>query len=116
MQLLGYDAAVIGNHEYDYGTDHLAAYLKAAGYPDAHDQTVVLASNAIVPSGHPLADKDLFRKTHLMVLENGLKIGLFSLIGRSAAGVIFLILKIPKTLLFLQPLNSCGNCILSSLL
>lgn len=87
MQLLGYDAVIIGNHEYDYGTDHLAAYLLAAGYPEAHAQTVVLAGNARVPAGHPLADKDLFRKTHLTVLENGLKVGLFSLIGRAAVAV-----------------------------
>ena len=33
MHLIGYDAATIGNHEYDYGTAVLARYLQAAGYP-----------------------------------------------------------------------------------
>ncbi|HHW73625.1 MAG TPA: hypothetical protein GX744_00005, partial [Firmicutes bacterium] len=40
-QLMGYDAVAIGNHEYDYGTDLLARYLKAAGYPEANKKTTL---------------------------------------------------------------------------
>ncbi len=85
MQLIGYDAAVIGNHEYDYGTDVLARYLQAAGYPEAHDKTVLLASNTVPPKDHPLAI--IFRQKHLIEMENGLTVGIFGLIGKDAISV-----------------------------
>ncbi|MDW7740211.1 MAG: bifunctional metallophosphatase/5'-nucleotidase [Bacillota bacterium] len=84
MQLIGYDAAVIGNHEYDYGPDILAKYLLEAGYPAAHDKTVIIASNTVAPSDHPLARDGLYRSNHLITLDNGLVIGIFGLIGEQA--------------------------------
>jgi 2',3'-cyclic-nucleotide 2'-phosphodiesterase (5'-nucleotidase family) len=87
MQLIGYDAVIIGNHEYDYGAGILAAYLQAAGYPEAHQRTVVLAANTVAPADHPLAALGLYRATHLLELENGLKVGLFGLIGKDAISV-----------------------------
>lgn len=87
MQKMGYDAVVIGNHEYDYGPDVLAQYLLQAGYPEAHQKTLVLASNAEAPSDHPLAAQGLYRKTGMFELENGLKVGVFSLIGKDAIQV-----------------------------
>ncbi len=83
-QKIGYDALVIGNHEFDYGPDILADYYLEAGYPAAHEQTVILASNTLAPPNHPLAAKDLYRQTRVMTLENGLKVGLFGLIGKQA--------------------------------
>lgn len=83
-QMIGYDAVVIGNHEYDYGPDILADYFIEAGYPAAHDQTVILASNTVAPPDHPLASKGLYRESKIIVLENGLKVGLFGLIGKQA--------------------------------
>ena len=85
MHLVGYDVATIGNHEYDYGTDLLAAYLQAAGYPGANDRTALLASNTAPPKGHPLAG--IFLKEHLIELENGLTVGFFGLIGKDAISV-----------------------------
>jgi 5'-nucleotidase/UDP-sugar diphosphatase len=84
MQEIGYDAVTIGNHEYDYGPDILAQYLLQAGYPEAHEETLVLASNTKAPSGHPLADRSLYRKTGMFELENGVKVGVFGLIGKDA--------------------------------
>jgi len=69
MQEMGYDAVVIGNHEYDYGPDVLARYLLKAGYPEAHRQTLVLASNTKAPEDHPLAARDLYRNTGMFELE-----------------------------------------------
>jgi len=83
-QAIGYDAVVIGNHEYDYGPDILAEYFIEAGYPDSHDQTVVLASNTAAPPEHPLKVNDLYRDKELIELDNGLKVGLFGLIGKQA--------------------------------
>ncbi len=83
-QLLGYNAVTVGNHEYDYGPAILAGYLLEAGYPEAHQVTAVLASNAIVPDDHRLAVKDLFRDSVLLTLDNGLKVGVFGIIGERA--------------------------------
>lgn len=86
-QEIGYNAVAIGNHEYDYGADILAVYLQAAGYPENHDRTAVLAANTVAPPTHPLAELDLYRDTHLLELENGLKVGLFGIIGKDAVSV-----------------------------
>ena len=84
MQKMGYDAVAIGNHEYDYGPAVLARYLLKAGYPEAHRKTLVLASNTKAPEDHPLAARDLYRNTGMFELENGLRVGVFGLIGESA--------------------------------
>jgi 5'-nucleotidase/UDP-sugar diphosphatase len=88
MQKMGYDAVAIGNHEYDYGPDVLAQYLLQAGYPEAHQKTLVLASNTEAPSDHPLAAQGLYRKTGMFELENGLKVGVFGIIGKDAVELI----------------------------
>ena len=85
MQAIGYDAVIIGNHEYDYGTDVLVTYLQAAGYPEAHERTVVLASNAVAPADHPM--QGLYYRTHILELDNGLTVGLFGLLGKDALSV-----------------------------
>ena len=84
MQRMGYDGVTIGNHEYDYGPDALAQYLVRAGYPLAHQKTLVLASNTEAPANGSLASQDLCRKTGMFELENGLKVGVFGLIGKEA--------------------------------
>jgi 2',3'-cyclic-nucleotide 2'-phosphodiesterase (5'-nucleotidase family) len=84
MQEMGYDAVTIGNHEYDYGPDVLAQYLLEAGYPEAHQETVLLASNTEAPSSHPLAVLGLYENTGMFELENGLKVGVFGIVGDDA--------------------------------
>ena len=88
MQKMGYDAVVIGNHEYDYDPDVLVQYLLQAGYPEAHQKTLILASNTEAPPDHPLAAWGLYRKTGMFELENGLKIGVFGLMGKEAIQVL----------------------------
>ncbi len=87
MQEMGYDAVIIGNHEYDYGPDVLAKYLISAGYPEAHSQTMVLASNTRAPQDHLLAEQQLYKDIQTIELHNGIKIGIFSLIGKDAISV-----------------------------
>lgn len=87
MQMIGYDAVVIGNHEYDYGPDVLAGYLQEAGYPGAHHETAVLASNTLPPADHLLVRNSLFKENVMITLDNGLRIGLFGLIGKDAVSV-----------------------------
>lgn len=83
-QMIGYDAVVIGNHEYDYGPDILANYYIEAGYPAAHEETMIIASNTVAPADHPLAANNLYLESALLELDNGLKVGLFGLIGKQA--------------------------------
>ncbi len=85
MHSLGYDAITIGNHEFDYGSDALADYFRAAGYPEAATHTPVVASNIVIPADHPLAAIDS-KQTYVKTLANGLRIGFFGLIGKEAAG------------------------------
>ena len=83
FQMIGYDAITIGNHEFDYGSEVFASYLKAAGYPEAGNQTVILGSNTDPPIGHPLNDVGI-QQSFIRELSNGLKVGVFGLIGDDA--------------------------------
>lgn len=83
FQMIGYDAITIGNHEFDYGSDQYAHYLRAAGYPEAHSETVLLGANTKPPTDHPLSEMDI-RSHFIKELSNGLKVGIFGLIGYDA--------------------------------
>ncbi len=61
----------IGNHEFDYGPDYLASYLKRAGYPKAKEKTILLSSNVLTPADHPLGRVGI-QETYIKELENGL--------------------------------------------
>lgn len=83
MQLIGYDGIVIGNHEFDYGPDQLERYLRSAGYPHANEYTPILGTNIHPPDDHPLSESGI-KRTSLKELGNGLKVGIFGLIGEDA--------------------------------
>jgi len=95
MGAIGYDAVTIGNHEFDWGPELLARYLAQAGYPDPDGEfgrrggdalPALVASNLSTPPGDPLGRAGL-RRTHLVELENGLRVGLLGLLGRNAASL-----------------------------
>ncbi len=83
FQAIGYDAITIGNHEFDYGPDIFAQYLKAAGYPEVSDRTVILGTNTRPPAEHPLSALGI-KKHYIKELENGVKIGVLGLLGDDA--------------------------------
>ena len=83
MLSLGYDAITIGNHEFDYGADVLAAYFRAAGYPRVGKTTPIVASNTVIPEGHALGEAGI-QKTAIKTLANGLQVGFFGLLGKDA--------------------------------
>lgn len=87
MQSIGYDAAVVGNHEFDYGPATLADYYAAGGYPEAHENMAVLGTNVNAPSEHGLDDVGLLPTTTIE-LQDGTTIGLFGLLGENAIDVI----------------------------
>ncbi len=86
MMEIGYDATTIGNHEFDYGPDALAEYFQRAGYPNAHKKLPLIISNLSIPDGHSILDVE-FLPNKIMELENGLKLGLFGLLGTDAYAV-----------------------------
>jgi 5'-nucleotidase / UDP-sugar diphosphatase len=85
MRAAGYDVITLGNHEFDFGPELLARAAAAAGFPGAASPALV-ATNARIPASHPLGDIGLLR-SHLVELENGLRVGYIGLLGREAARV-----------------------------
>ncbi|SFR43996.1 5'-nucleotidase [Yoonia tamlensis] len=69
MNLLGYDAMTVGNHEFDDGPEVLRGFMDAVEFP-------VLMSNADV-SGEPLLADVLMKST--VIEQGGEKIGLIGL-------------------------------------
>ena len=86
MMELGYDVVTIGNHEYDFGPDTLAEYLRVSGYPEANSRTALVGTNTLPPSGHPLGEMGI-KTTHIQILSNGLKLGFFGIMGVDAVDV-----------------------------
>jgi 5'-nucleotidase / UDP-sugar diphosphatase len=90
MGEMGYDAATLGNHDYDFHPAGLAAMLRTARSRSGRLPALV-ASNVVFtkddPRDAPL--KAAFRDypvTEYAVLErNGIRIGLFGIMGRDAA-------------------------------
>lgn len=76
MNRMGYDAATIGNHEFDYGLENLARLYKKAKFP------IVCANYDF--TGTPLEG---LVKPYVVIKRNGLKIGIFGL-GPKLDGLI----------------------------
>lgn len=92
MDKMGYDAVVLGNHEFEWGPAVLAQRLNAAikagvkvdilssniefSATDSHDDTL-----------EQLHTTGVIKKMKVLTLSNGLKVGLFGLMGKSATDV-----------------------------
>jgi len=68
MNLMGYDAATIGNHEFDFGLENMARIFKMANFP------IVCANYDF--SGTPVEG---IVKPYVIIKRNGIKIGIFGL-------------------------------------
>lgn len=68
MNLMGYDAATIGNHEFDFGVDNMARLFRKAKFP-------------IVCANYDFTGTALegLVKPYVIIKRNGLKIGIFGL-------------------------------------
>lgn len=76
MNLMGYDAMAIGNHEFDFGMDNMARLFRMAKFP-------ILCANYDV-KGTVLEG---LVKPYVILERNGLKIGVFGL-GPKLAGLV----------------------------
>ncbi len=91
MKKMGYDCITLGNHEFEFGPETLSNILKAAekrgGFPQ------IVASN-LVFSDKSVNDDELQKfvsngliKPWIVINKNGLRIGIFGLMGIDAASV-----------------------------
>jgi 5'-nucleotidase len=77
MNEMGYDAATIGNHEFDFGMDNMARLFRMAKFPivcSNYDCTGTVLEGLVKP--------------YVTLKRNGLKIGLFAL-GPKLKGLVF---------------------------
>ena len=90
MKKMGYDYITFGNHEFEFGTDVLAKIINAAQKKGGHPQ--IVASNLVFSKNHEDDSlQNLFEngtiQPYNVFQKNGLKIGIFGLVGIDAASV-----------------------------
>ena len=91
LKMMGYDAVTLGNHEFDLKPDGLARTLMAAKAKGGMPQ-IVFAS-ATFDKNDPADDSlaEAFRevdvKNYIVLVRNGIKIGIFGIMGKDAAAL-----------------------------
>lgn len=91
MGMMGYDATVLGNHEFDFRVQGLAKHLKSA-LASGDDLVDILSSNTNYDIDNKSAGlkeleqaaEDYGVKDYKIVEKNGVKIGMFGLMGYEA--------------------------------
>ena len=90
MGKMGYDAVTLGNHDFDFHADGLAAMLQAA--KERSKQLPALVASNVIFSGDDAGDnllKQAFKsypvKEYTIIERNGMRIGLFGIMGKDAA-------------------------------
>lgn len=91
MQAIGYDAAVIGNHEFDFHCDGLADIIESALEHGKIPQLVLSNGNFSSTDKRDDRLEALFNQgvilPHFIMEKNDIKIGMFGLMGKEAASV-----------------------------
>lgn len=89
---LQYDAVTIGNHEFDWGPDVLGQMITLA---DASGVVTPIVASNIVPNAGDAGDDQLeahftsgrIENSRVQVLDNGLRVGLFGILGDEAQSI-----------------------------
>jgi 5'-nucleotidase/UDP-sugar diphosphatase len=90
LKKMGYDAVGLGNHEFDLKPDGLARILAAAsagGMPLALLSNAVFSAESAKDDSLEKAFSDGLVKPYTVMVSNGVKIGIFALMGKEAAEV-----------------------------
>ena len=88
MKTMGYDAICLGNHEYDFGPEWLAAVINTSRFKG--EIPSLLASNAVFDNKDNRDDdleklfSDNIISRKLVLTKDGIKIGIFSILGKDA--------------------------------
>ena len=106
MSEIGYDVITIGNHEFDFGPETLNKILNTA--KKNGEIPKIVSSNIIVPKD--FADKyNNFKfngngaiSSFTIIKKNGLKIGIFGIMGKDASNVA----PLKKPITFSDPIKS----------
>ncbi len=112
MGQIGYDVVTLGNHELDLHADKLAQMLRTA--KDSGERLPkMVASNFIFAQGNPRSD-DLQRvfqefpvHEYLVLERNGVRVGIFGLMGESAA----IDTAYPKDIIFENPVEAARRMV-----
>lgn len=87
MKQIGYDAVTFGNHEFDFGTKPLAEIINSAQINGGTPKLVA----SFLKFSDETGDDDLQKlyedntiKPYIILVKNGLKIGIFSVLGYDA--------------------------------
>jgi len=111
LQAMGYDAITLGNHEFDLKPAGLAAALRTAKAKGGMPQIVL--ANPIFDRKQPVlsALADTFTETgvkpYTILKRDGLKIGIFGIIGKDAVDVS----PFAKPLTFRDPVESTRDMV-----
>ena len=111
LKAMGYDAITLGNHEFDLKPTGLAAILRTAKAKDGLPQ-IVLANPVFdrkQPSLSGLADAftEAGVKPYVVLQRNGMKIGIFGLLGKDAVEVS----PFAKPLTFRDPVETAKDVV-----
>ncbi len=88
MREMGYDAVALGNHEFDFGPGRLAGIINSS-HDDAEIPQLLLSNaefdekDSADDSLKELFDRDIIKR-YIIIDKNGLRIGIFSLMGEDA--------------------------------
>jgi len=89
MGEMGYDVTTFGNHDFDFHNDGLAEAMRIAGSKRGLLPAIVASNIAFSGDAAENALKEAFRrypvKDYIVLERNGLRIGLFGLMGKDAA-------------------------------
>ena len=91
MKLMGYDVVGLGNHEYEYGPEWLASVISTSARNGKIPS--ILSGNAIFDKKDNRDDaleklfSDKLIARNIILEKDGLKIGIFSILGKNAASV-----------------------------
>jgi 5'-nucleotidase / UDP-sugar diphosphatase len=111
LKAMGYDAITLGNHEFDLKPAGLAATLKAAKAKDG--MPLIVLANPIFDRKQPAlsALEDAFAETgvkpYTVLQRNGLKIGIFGILGKDAVEVS----PFAKPLTFRDPVETARDMV-----
>jgi 2',3'-cyclic-nucleotide 2'-phosphodiesterase (5'-nucleotidase family) len=112
MGMMGYDAVTFGNHDFDFHTDGLARTLQTAK-ARSKQLPPLIASNVIFSKNDPgdatlkKAFQDYPVKEYSIIERNGIRIGLFGIMGKDAGGDT----PFAKPITFADPISAGRNMV-----
>jgi 5'-nucleotidase / UDP-sugar diphosphatase len=91
LKLMGYDAVTLGNHEFDFKPAGLARILRAAkakgGMPQIVFASAIFNKDSAADDSLLEAFQEADVKTYTVLTRDGIKIGIFGVMGKDAAAV-----------------------------